>query len=118
MVARADAVTGWERARVAHRVAVVVPALRALHTVGWVSKLSFQPTVKRFIVYSCRLRFAKNGEQWIDPSFNRTLAEKVSAKPVNGADLRFLEPAEGAIEPVTLVGSACGCASCLLESFP
>ena len=34
---------------------------------------------------------------------------------MNGADLRFLEPAERAIEPVALLGSACRSSSCLFE---
>src|SRR5690349_18895719 len=73
--------------------------------------------MKRFIIDPCGLRFSEDGKQGIDTRFNRPFAEKVGAKTVNRADLRFFEPTEGVIEPGAVVGSARGSASGLFEGF-
>jgi hypothetical protein len=90
-------------------------AERALDAFRWIGKLALQPVVERFVVQACRLGFGQNVKQRIDPRFYRTLPEQIRAKTVNGADLGFFEPAERAVEPVALRGSAFGCRSCPFE---
>ncbi len=58
--------------------------------------------VKRFVIHARRLGFGEDGKQRIDSRFDWTLPEQIRAKAMNGADLRFLEPAERAVEPVAL----------------
>ena len=82
-------------------------AQRALDAFGWIGELLFQPPVKGFIVHTRRLCLGQHCEQRIDARFDRPLAEEIGAKTVNGADLRLFEPAERAVEPVALSGSAC-----------
>jgi hypothetical protein len=80
-------------------------------------ELLLQPSAKRLLEQTLRLRLRQHREQRIDTRFHRPFAEQLGAESVNRADVRLFQACQRAIEqlPCVVVGRP---ATLALERFP
>ncbi len=57
-----------------------------------------EPAGEGFVEEPLGLTFRQHAEQRIDACFDGTLAQQIGTKPVNGADVRFLEVLHGLVQ--------------------
>ena len=75
-------------------------AKRPLHSLGGIRQLFLKPGMKRRVVQPAGLRLGEDGEQRIDARLHGTFAQQVGAETMDGADLRFFQPAKRIVQPL------------------
>ena len=90
---------------------------RPLNPLGGIRELLLKPRMKRRIVQPAGLRLGEDGKQRIDARLHGTFAQQVGAETMDGADLRFFQPAKRVVQPLAFFRSGSRRAARFFELF-